>query len=684
MKRVSELAAELRPYLQNISSQVIAVDDGKIRLLRSGGTTVRYDPTDTGLVAALAAAAAGDAVLLPACSISGSAGFTVPAGVTLSGVGKSSVLAGNVTANGGAYVTGLQITVASGVALTLAGAGVTRAVNVSVANSSAGTIGIEASGAGALVFNCFVSNTQLFATGLRLSGAGSVAFYTYGNGQTTGAEMTGGGCGLFGCTALAFTNGLVNNGGSNSAVETICSGQGATDVRNTSGTLTLYGCQYDPAKTVGTLTYGTGDRAAYSVEDYHATDIEAAALTRHLPTPPAASFGVVSNGSNWTSSGSAMAMHAGGGAADYVAYWASGSAITGDAGLKYTQSLATLLQTRYAGAAANAIRRADGSSGSPAYVATNTSLGNFQFGVWNGSDFTNVVTLRGLTAEAHSSGSYAAHMVFLTTDTGGASQAEKMRLTAGGRLGLGTTAPDKVLEINDASGGSLRLTYNDSNGSATTYVDLAVDSSGNLSVTPSGGVMTLAAQSVGIGSAPSAALWIQRDGSQPEIFLNTAGSVATIFPNVVGKWARGTIASPSAVNSGDTLFAFGGRGYGTTKYAPGNTARIAFIASEAFTDSAYGTYIAFETTASGGTARTEKLRVDTIGINVTGSVIVAGDGGGVASTVGLSNVSNTAANSTGVGTIKFKGATNRDSTGFIKIYIGTTAYYVPVFSAITG
>jgi hypothetical protein len=63
---------------------------------------------------------------------------------------------------------------------------------------------------------------------------------------------------------------------------------------------------------------------------------------------------------------------------------------------------------------------------------------------------------------------------------------------------------------------------------------------------------------------------------------------------------------------------------------------------------------------------------------------VGGDNGGTAGYTTLTNGSNTAANSTGTGTIKMKGATNRNSAGFVKIYIGTTAYWVPVFSAITG
>ena len=63
---------------------------------------------------------------------------------------------------------------------------------------------------------------------------------------------------------------------------------------------------------------------------------------------------------------------------------------------------------------------------------------------------------------------------------------ETMRLTAASLMGLGTTAPDKKLEINSATGDVLRLTYNDANGSATNYVDMNVSSGGNLTINSSG------------------------------------------------------------------------------------------------------------------------------------------------------------------------------------------------------
>jgi hypothetical protein len=55
-----------------------------------------------------------------------------------------------------------------------------------------------------------------------------------------------------------------------------------------------------------------------------------------------------------------------------------------------------------------------------------------------------------------------------------------------GNLGLNTSAPDKQLEVNSATGACLRLTYNSSSGSATNYADFSTSSGGNLTLLSSG------------------------------------------------------------------------------------------------------------------------------------------------------------------------------------------------------
>lgn len=65
-----------------------------------------------------------------------------------------------------------------------------------------------------------------------------------------------------------------------------------------------------------------------------------------------------------------------------------------------------------------------------------------------------------------------------------------------------------------------------------------------------------------------------------------------------------------------------------------------------------------------------------------GELRAAGAGTGVASSVSYTGSENTlTARSTGVGTVKFADATARDNVGFVKIMVGTTAYYAPVFAA---
>ena len=59
-----------------------------------------------------------------------------------------------------------------------------------------------------------------------------------------------------------------------------------------------------------------------------------------------------------------------------------------------------------------------------------------------------------------------------------------------------------------------------------------------------------------------------------------------------------------------------------------------------------------------------------------------GDSAGKASTVTITN--GTQGVAAGTGTIKMNGATARNSTGWLKIYVGTSIKYVPYFDTVTG
>jgi hypothetical protein len=87
-----------------------------------------------------------------------------------------------------------------------------------------------------------------------------------------------------------------------------------------------------------------------------------------------------------------------------------------------------------------------------------------------------------------------------------------------------------------------------------------------------------------------------------------------------GRKARGTMASPSAVQTDDILAAFGGYGYyddgGSGAWPAGNTAvkaRMQIVAAENWTVSAQGAYINFLTTPIGDLNRAEAMRITDAG-----------------------------------------------------------------------
>jgi hypothetical protein len=139
--------------------------------------------------------------------------------------------------------------------------------------------------------------------------------------------------------------------------------------------------------------------------------------------------------------------------------------------------------------------------------------------------------------------------------------------------------------------------------------------------------------SVGIGTPFSAtngflpvSLLHLASGGSTDLSLSSTGGG---FAGLRAYHAGGTLAAPSASQSGNNLLFIGAKGFGLNQYNGTSDCGIFLQASENFTNAAHGTLISFQTTTPGTATRMERLKVD-VDITVgTGNLIVASAGKGL-------------------------------------------------------
>ncbi|MGV1037715.1 MAG: beta strand repeat-containing protein [Candidatus Nanopelagicales bacterium] len=187
--------------------------------------------------------------------------------------------------------------------------------------------------------------------------------------------------------------------------------------------------------------------------------------------------------------------------------------------------------------------------------------------------------------------------------SGNAVQTNATALILGSTAGLvangGVGSAGQVLTSN---GSSVYWTAGVASNSATFL-------SGNTVTTNSSGLFTTTAGKVGIGTAaPATTFHISADNVQPIIidmgFGAGAGAASVLF-----RTARGNIASPTAVQTGDVLGGLGCRPYGATGYAATGRGTVTFMAAENFSDANQGTYLVVQTTPLGAAVPSEKFRI---------------------------------------------------------------------------
>lgn len=285
-----------------------------VQLLDSGGALKRLYPADaTGVAAAIAAAASGDIIDCPShIDIAFTSGITVPVSVTIRNMDFSfSGFAGNAVtlSNGSTLADGFIFYDGSGEANATGvfGNGVAAAIlnNLDVAVRNATTnIGVNVTGVSqyngvniirSRCFGGFGTN----GIGLQI---GDYVYVRHSSGESGSTTSEGIGINFvgtvaletlaFSCWAIATSDGNSYGGQCDTskkgrAINCFFNGDTADMIINSGAELEACGNNWDTLTNNGTLTYLLGDRGAYSVEDYHAEDIEDSQETRHTPVPVA-------------------------------------------------------------------------------------------------------------------------------------------------------------------------------------------------------------------------------------------------------------------------------------------------------------------------------------------------------------------------------------------------------------
>jgi hypothetical protein len=135
--------------------------------------------------------------------------------------------------------------------------------------------------------------------------------------------------------------------------------------------------------------------------------------------------------------------------------------------------------------------------------------------------------------------------------------------------------------------------------------------------------------SIGIGTTAPSAPFHSAAASSPGAYFDVYSNTLTALP-VVFRAARGTPATPTAVQTDDILGGLAVRGYGTSAWSTGR-GQVMFKAAENWTNAANGTYLQFTTTPTGSIGWAERMRITPtgfVGIGTTAPTAmlhVAGD-----------------------------------------------------------
>ncbi len=185
----------------------------------------------------------------------------------------------------------------------------------------------------------------------------------------------------------------------------------------------------------------------------------------------------------------------------------------------------------------------------------------------------------------------------------------------------GDTGSDAYVSSSVNSFGRIALRFDMSAGALLFYTNAASVVADGTAIVPTQRMVLDSSGYLGIGVTPTNLLHLystsaleiiaEGDGAASDFVPKAYGTTAR--PGISGYRAKGTKGTPLAITADQILLFFGGRGYGATAFATQSTGAVIIRASETFTDSAWGTYIDFQTTPIGSVTRSERMRITDVG-----------------------------------------------------------------------
>lgn len=183
-------------------------------------------------------------------------------------------------------------------------------------------------------------------------------------------------------------------------------------------------------------------------------------------------------------------------------------------------------------------------------------------------------------------------------------------------------ATDVQAAINELDTEKLAVANNLSDlanaGTARTNLGLVAGGAGDVWVEKAGDTMTgpLTLQvSPSVGQMINDIIFDDNGAADTGTYRATRYSDASTGPVFFGRKARGSLATPTTVLSGDTLMGFRGYGYNGSAFVSGSSG-VAFLLEAAenwVAGTSYGTQIRFFTTANGSTANSERAGITNAG-----------------------------------------------------------------------